>query len=53
MEKYNTILFDLFFTLVKPEYSKTKNEFDILNISEKVWEEHAEHNDLYLKRIKG
>ncbi|MBP1041634.1 HAD family hydrolase [Vagococcus sp. BWB3-3] len=53
MTKYDVLLFDLFFTLVEPQYLPGENEFDALGISMEKWETHAEHNSLYYKRITG
>lgn len=52
MKEYNTIMFDLFFTLVEPIYFTNNNEFNLLNISVEKWEEHAEYSELYKNRIK-
>lgn len=53
MKKYDTFIFDLFFTLVEPKYIKNKNEFDLLNISEEIWEATAESGKNYQNRITG
>ncbi|MGL4108908.1 HAD family hydrolase [Clostridium sp. LP20] len=44
------VFFDLFFTLVIPEYSDFKNENDVLGISKDEWERYSEDTELYLKR---
>ena len=50
-KEYKVIIFDLFFTLIEPEYSRNFNEFTILGISQTEWENHAEKNSLYKTRI--
>lgn len=50
MQDIDVIFFDLFFTLIKPEYHPTRNENDILGLSIKEWEDYAENKELYLKR---
>lgn len=47
------IYFDLFFTLIEPLYKKENNEFDILNLSVKDWEQYAEDETLYYERAIG
>lgn len=47
------IYFDLFFTLIIPEYDKEYSEFDILNLSVCEWEKYAEDVDLYRERALG
>ncbi|MCM1046850.1 MAG: HAD-IA family hydrolase [Clostridiales bacterium] len=47
------IYFDLFFTLIIPEYDKGYSEFDILNLSLQEWEKYAEDADLYRERALG
>lgn len=47
------VYFDLFFTLIVPEYKNTGNEFDILNLSVDEWENYAENDVLYQERALG
>lgn len=49
----NVILFDLFFTLVTPQYSDLRNENDVLKITKEEWQKYAEDNELYVKRATG
>ncbi|WP_159441936.1 HAD family hydrolase [Clostridium sp. Marseille-P2415] len=46
------LFFDLFFTLINPEYS-ADNEYDILNITQSEWEKYAEEDSLYEERALG
>ena len=46
------IFFDLFFTLIYPEYLD-ENEYDVIGISLTEWEEYAENNELYNERARG
>lgn len=41
-----TIFFDLFFTLINPEYTD-KNEYDVINITSSEWETYAEEEDCF------
>lgn len=50
MNNIEVVFFDLFFTLITPEYSKFRNENDVLGIKIDEWEEYAEDDELYLKR---
>lgn len=47
------VFFDLFFTLIIPEYEKENNEFDILSLSVHEWEKYAEDELLYRERALG
>lgn len=47
------VCFDLFFTLITPEYGKINNEFDLLGISREEWERYAEEPSLYRERALG
>ena len=49
---YKLICFDLFFTLVKPEYYQNP-EYEIVGVSEKNWEAYMEDYDLYIRRATG
>ena len=49
----NDVFFDLFFTLIKPDYPQYHNEFTILNLSMSEWEKYAEDNLLYQERALG
>jgi len=46
----DVVFFDLFFTLVTPKYSDSRNENDVLGITKEEWEKYAEDDELYLKR---
>ncbi len=46
------IFFDLFFTLIYPEYSII-NEYGVVGISAIEWEKYAEDNILYSERALG
>lgn len=45
--------FDLFFTLIVPEYQSEQNEYDILNMTKSEWEHFAENDALYYERALG
>lgn len=47
------VFFDLFFTLITPNYNNGRNENDVLGISKEQWEEYVEDNELYLERAIG
>lgn len=49
----DVVFFDLFFTLVTPQYSNTRNENDVLGITIAEWEKYAEDEELYLERATG
>ncbi|MCH4886222.1 HAD-IIIA family hydrolase [Acidaminobacter sp. JC074] len=51
--KKKALLFDLFFTLIVPKYTKGANEYDLLSISENRWNEITAHEGLYKKRASG
>lgn len=53
MNGINVVFFDLFYTLVKPEYSSLRNENDVLGITKEKWEKYAEDGELYLKRARS
>lgn len=47
------VFFDLFFTLITPEYDEINNEYNLLNLAVKEWESYAEDDDLYKERALG
>lgn len=47
------LFFDLFFTLITPEYSNNFKENDVLSISVEEWESIAEDRELYVRRATG
>ena len=47
------VFFDLFFTLITPQYNELRNENDVLGISKEEWEKHVEDDMLYLERATG
>lgn len=48
------IFFDLFFTLINPQYlDGNENEYDVVGLSSFEWEEYAENDTLYKERAKG
>lgn len=47
------IFFDLFYTLVVPEYHCNESEYDFLGISMKKWERYAEDEEQYFARATG
>lgn len=49
----DVVFFDLFFTLVTPQYSNTRNENDVLGITIDEWEKYAEDEELYIERATG
>jgi len=49
----DVIFFDLFFTLITPQYNDVRNENDVLGIAKEEWEKYAEDNELYLERATG
>ncbi|EST11886.1 HAD family hydrolase [Sporolactobacillus laevolacticus] len=49
----NVVFFDLFFTLITPEYRDMRNENDVLGLTRTEWETYAEDDELYLKRASG
>ena len=55
MDNVEVVLFDLFFTLVKPSCEKNEedNEYYVLNLSREEWEEIVEDEELYLERAAG
>ncbi|WP_310603974.1 HAD family hydrolase [Anaerosporobacter sp.] len=46
------IFFDLFFTLIYPQYVN-ENEYDVIGISADEWERYAEDTGLYNERARG
>lgn len=50
MDNKKVIFFDLFHTLIHPDYSSEKNENDILEMTPDEWESYAESKELYSKR---
>jgi putative hydrolase of the HAD superfamily len=51
--KIEVVFFNLFFTLVTPQYNNGRDENDVLGISKEQWEECAEDVTLYLERAIG
>lgn len=47
------VFFDLFFTLITPEYAEKDNEYSILGITKEEWEHYAEDSELYYERALG
>lgn len=47
------IFFDLFFTLITPNYDETNNEYSLLDLTREEWEEYAEEASLYAERALG
>ncbi|ABX41925.1 HAD family hydrolase [Lachnoclostridium phytofermentans] len=47
------IFFDLFFTLIVPNYLEENNEYDVLKLSKEEWESYAENDVLYQERALG
>lgn len=45
--------FDLFFTLIRPDYGCGIKEYDILGLSAAEWEQYAENPQLYQERALG
>lgn len=52
MKRYQYAFFDLFFTLITPNYGAV-TEYDALNISREEWEFISEDKDLYRERVLG
>ena len=50
METAGCCFFDLFFTLIKPEYCPDMSENEVLGLSIEEWESYAEDKALYLER---
>lgn len=50
METAGCCFFDLFFTLIKPEYCPDMSENEVLGLSIEEWEFYAEDKALYLER---
>jgi putative hydrolase of the HAD superfamily len=53
MDNIQVIFFDLFFTLITPDYANGENENDVLELTHEEWEIYAEDNELYRKRATG
>lgn len=53
METAGCCFFDLFFTLIKPEYCPDMSENEVLGLSIEEWESYAEDKALYLERAGG
>ena len=53
MENIEVIFFDLFFTLVRPDYPCGRSENDVLGMTRSEWEKFAEDEEIYLKRASG
>ncbi len=53
METAGCCFFDLFFTLIKPEYCPDMSENEVLGLSIVEWESYAEDKVLYLERAGG
>jgi putative hydrolase of the HAD superfamily len=49
----DVVFFDLFFTLITPQYNDFRNENDVLGIAKEEWEKYAEDDGLYLERATG
>ena len=47
------IFFDLFYTLIVPEYNQLRNENDVLGLSVDEWQHYAEDYPLYRERASG
>lgn len=47
------IFFDLFFTLIVPNYLEENNEYDVLKLRKEEWESYAENDELYRERALG
>lgn len=52
-KEIEVIFFDLFYTLVVPEYHCNESEYDFLGISMKKWEHYAEDEEQYFARATG
>lgn len=53
MLKKKVIFFDLFYTLITPQYYLDRNENDVINLTTDEWETFAEDIELYLRRATG
>lgn len=53
MKTAGCCFFDLFFTLIKPEYYPDMSENEVLGLGIGEWESYAEDKALYLKRAGG
>ena len=53
METAGCCFFDLFFTLIKPEYCPDMSENEVLGLSIEEWESYEEDKALYLERAGG
>jgi putative hydrolase of the HAD superfamily len=49
----DVVFFDLFFTLITPQYNDFRNENDVLGMAKEEWEKYAEDDGLYLERATG
>lgn len=47
------IFFDLFFTLITPDYDEKDNEYSLLGITKEEWEKYVEDESLYNERALG
>ncbi|HCL02784.1 MAG TPA: haloacid dehalogenase [Lachnoclostridium phytofermentans] len=47
------VFFDLFFTLIVPNYLEENNEYEVLKLSKEEWESYAENDELYRERALG
>lgn len=47
------VFFDLFFTLIAPNYLEVNNEYDVLKLTKEEWEYYAENDELYRERALG
>lgn len=47
------VFFDLFFTLIVPNYLEENNEYDVLKLRKEEWESYAENDELYRERALG
>lgn len=53
INEVEVVFFDLFFTLITPQYNEFQNENDVLGITKEEWEKYAEDDGLYLERATG
>lgn len=53
MNDIEVIFFDLFYTLVEPNYGSSKNEYDIFKLDKFEWEKLSEDSELYYERATG
>ncbi|MHC1695339.1 MAG: HAD family hydrolase [Eubacteriales bacterium] len=53
IQNIKAVFFDLFFTLIKPDYFEEETEYSILGITKDEWEHYAENDNIYLDRALG